>query len=291
MEFYRRKRLSVSVFLLPALLIYLVFMIIPVLWSFWYMFFSGSPVTGFTFAGLGNFVRLMHDPNFYASLIITLKYALIVTCGQIILGLALSLIFVFNFSNSYIVRTITFLPIILPTVAVAEVFQKLFAITPQYGLVNALLSVLGLKQYVLAWLALPGTSFWVLCVMDIWRAIGFYAVLLYAGLIEIPVDIYEAAKIDGAGGFQLIRLISLPLLRPVLMSAVIFSINGTIKVFDSPVALTNGGPGNATTTLALYMYNSAFSYGDYGYGSTIAFVLFVLSLIVTGALFIFRRGD
>lgn len=117
---------------------------------------------------------------------------------------------------------------------------------------------------------------------------GFYAVLLYAGLLDIPDDIIESARLDGASGWRLVRSIILPLSLPVLLSAVIFSINGTLKVFDTVVALTNGGPGTATTPLTLYMFRTSFGYGEFGYGSTVALMLAVLCLVVT--IFIFRSS-
>jgi multiple sugar transport system permease protein/raffinose/stachyose/melibiose transport system permease protein len=120
---------------------------------------------------------------------------------------------------------------------------------------------------------------------------GFYAVLLYAGLVDVPEEILESARLDGASGIRLVRLIVLPLLGPVLFSSLIFSINGTLKVFDSVVALTNGGPGQATTPLTLYMFNNAFSYGEYGYASTIATVLSIVCLLITLAVFGFARRD
>jgi multiple sugar transport system permease protein/raffinose/stachyose/melibiose transport system permease protein len=118
---------------------------------------------------------------------------------------------------------------------------------------------------------------------------GFYAVLLYAGLVDIPEDVLVAARLDGATEWQLIRRIVIPLSMPVLLASLIFSVNGTLKVFDSIVALTNGGPGDATTPLTLYMFQTSFSYGQYGYGSTIALMLTALSLGVT--LLIFRSSQ
>ena len=106
--------------------------------------------------------------------------------------------------------------------------------------------------------------------MDLWRTMGFYAVLLYAGLIEIPEEIIESARLDGASGFRLVRHIVLPLSLPVLLSSIIFSLNSAFKVFDSILALNNGGPGTATTPLNLYMFQTSFIYSDYGYGSTLA---------------------
>jgi multiple sugar transport system permease protein/raffinose/stachyose/melibiose transport system permease protein len=179
--------------------------------------------------------------------------------------------------------------VVLPTVAVGLMFQQLFEIAPQLGPVNELLSVAGVAP--IDWFSSGTHAFAVLIIMDIWRSMGFYAVLLYAGLIDIPDDILESARLDGASGWGLVRHIVLPLSFPVLLSSLIFSINGTLKVFDSIVALTNGGPGSATTPLTLYMFQTSFSYSDYGYGASIAMLLTVVCLLVTVALFRWSRID
>jgi raffinose/stachyose/melibiose transport system permease protein len=117
---------------------------------------------------------------------------------------------------------------------------------------------------------------------------GFYGVLIFSGLLDIPEELLESARIDGARGWSLFKGIILPLSLPILLASIIFSINGTIKVFDSVYALTLGGPGTSTTPLTLYMYAEAFQYSDYGYGSTIALLLTVMCLVVT--VFIFRSS-
>jgi len=276
----------------PALVVYTLVLLVPILWSVAYAFFSGSPVTGFKFVGVHNFVELVHDPSFIQALEVSVKYALAVTTGQVVLGLLLAMLFHFYLKRaSGLVRTIVFFPVVLPTVAVAQLFVKLFQEAPQNGLVNSGLQALGLVNWERDWLAGPTAAFWILVGMDIWRAMGFYAVLLYAGLVDIPVEIFESARLDGARGWRLARYVVLPLMTPILVSATIFSLNGTLKVFDSVLALTQGGPGFATTPLTLYMYNTAFTYGDYGYGSTIAMALTVLCLVATVTIFRTARRD
>ncbi|MGN6426138.1 MAG: carbohydrate ABC transporter permease [Leifsonia sp.] len=269
----------------PALLVYTAITLIPIVWSFGYTFFSGGLIQGFTFAGLKNFQQFFTDPNAWNALGFTVKYALIVTIGQVAVGYLLALLYVFFLKRaSGFVRTVVFFPVVLPTVAVSLLFQRMFQLTPQPGPANALIQAFGGTGT--DFLGHADSAFWVLIVMDIWRSMGFYAVLLFAGLVDIPDEIIESARLDGAGGWSLVRRIVIPLSAPVLLSSIIFSINGTLKVFDSVVALTNGGPGNATTPLTLYMFQTAFTYGDYGYGSTIALMLTILCLIVT--VFIFR---
>jgi ABC-type sugar transport system permease subunit len=273
----------------PALLVYSLCLLVPVIWSLAYTLFQGNILMGFQFVGLQNFGTLVHDPSFWEALGVTVKYAFFVTIGQVGMGLVLALMYVFYLGKaSWLIRTLIFFPVVLPTVAVAQLFSKIFEIEPQYGLVNSLLQGLHLDSWIQPWLGQGTTALAVIILMDIWRSMGFYAVLLFAGLLDIPSELIEAARIDGAAGFQLVRYIIFPLLGPILFSSLIFSINGTLKVFDSILALTAGGPGQSTTPLTLDMFNTAFSYGQYGYGSTIATTLSIMCLIVT--LLIFRSA-
>ncbi|TDD71870.1 sugar ABC transporter permease [Jiangella aurantiaca] len=280
-------RRAIAILLGPALVVYTLVMLVPVVWSFGYTFVSGNPLEGFRFAGLSNFSRLVDDPDVHAALLFTLKYAVIMTIGQVVIGYTLALFYVFVLRrSSTLVRTLVFFPVVVPTVAVALLYQKIFQSAPRDGIVNELLVNVGLDR--VDWLGSGTTAFIVIVVMDIWRSVGFYGVLIYAGLIDIPDDIIESARIDGARGWSLFRRIVLPLSLPILLSSIIFSINGTIKVFDSVLALTNGGPGSSNTPLTLYMYRTAFAYSDYGYGATIALLLTIMCFIVT--LFIFRSA-
>ncbi|WP_405390979.1 sugar ABC transporter permease [Streptomyces sp. NBC_01102] len=273
-------RRAIAILLGPALLVYSLVMLVPIVWSLGYSFTKGNTIDGFTGNGVANFSRLFDDPAVHDALWFTLKYAAIVTVGQVIAGYLLALLYVFFLKkSSALIRTLAFFPVVLPTVAVGLLFQKFFQVAPQTGPVNSLLNAVGIES--IDFFGNAGSAFWVLIVMDIWRSMGFYAVLLFAGLVDIPDEVLESARLDGASGLRLIRHIVLPLSLPVLMSSLIFSINGTLKVFDSVVALTNGGPGNGTTPLTLYMFQTSFTYSDYGYGSTIALLLTVVCLLVS----------
>ncbi len=283
-------RRAIMILVGPALLVYSLIMLVPMVWSLGYAFTKGNTIDGFTWNGLGNFERLFSDPAVHSSLWFTLKYAAVVTLGQVLAGYALALLYTFYLKRaSALVRTLAFFPVVLPTVAVGLLFQKFFQVAPQTGPVNSLLNMVGIDS--IDWFGSAGSAFWVLIIMDVWRSMGFYAVLLFAGLVDIPEEVLESARLDGASGLRLIRHIVLPLSFPVLMSSMIFSINGTLKVFDSIVALTNGGPGNATTPLTLYMFQTSFTYSEYGYGSAIALLLTVLCLLVTLVVFRVSRRD
>ncbi|MDT3726883.1 sugar ABC transporter permease [Streptomyces sp. DSM 41972] len=273
-------RRAIAILLGPALLVYSLIMLVPMVWSLGYSFTKGNTINGFTGNGVANFTRLLDDPAVHDALWFTLKYAVVVTAGQVVAGYLLALLYVFFLKRaSALVRTLVFFPVVLPTVAVGLLFQKFFQVAPQTGPVNSLLNAVGIDS--IDFFGSAGSAFWVLIVMDIWRSMGFYAVLLFAGLVDIPDEVLESARLDGATGWRLVRHIVLPLSLPVLMSSLIFSINGTLKVFDSIVALTNGGPGTGTTPLTLYMFQTSFTYSDYGYGSTIALLLTVVCLLVS----------
>lgn len=283
-------RRAVLILLGPALLFYCLISLLPMVWSLGYAFTEGNAITGFTPTGLDNFTELASDPQVRAALWFTVRYAVVVTAGQVVIGYLLALLYVFALRRaSALVRTLVFFPVVLPTVAVGLLFQKLFQVAPQTGPVNALLGLVGIDS--IDWFGSAGTAFWVLIIMDVWRSMGFYAVLLFAGLVDIPDEVLESARLDGAAGVRLVRHIVLPLSFPVLMSSIIFSVNGTLKVFDSIVALTDGGPGEATTPLTLYMFQTSFSYGDYGYGSAVAVLLTVVCLLVTLIVFRVSRRD
>jgi raffinose/stachyose/melibiose transport system permease protein len=292
MEVMLRDRKAILAFVGPALLIYSLIMLVPIAWSLGYTVFEGNVIGGFQFVGLHNFAAIFSDPSFWQAFLFTVKYAVVVTVGQVGIGFLLALLYALYLGKaSPLIRTLVFFPVILPTVAVAELFKKIFEIVPTYGLVNSLLHVAHLDAWIQPWLGQGGSAFWVIAIMDIWRSMGFYGVLLFAGLVDIPGEIFESARVDGASGWRLVRAVVLPLLAPILFSSFIFSINGTLKVFDTVLALTNGGPGQATTPLTLYMFTTAFSNGQYGYGSTIATALAIMCLFVTLLIFRSARQD
>ena len=141
------------------------------------------------------------------------------------------------------------------------------------------------------WLGQTTTALWSVCVADIWKAVGLYALIFYGGLVEIPEETIESARLDGASGIRLVRYIILPLVKPVIITGLVLSLTGTIKVFDSVLALTAGGPGTSTQMVSMYMYDTAFKYGQYGYGSTIAIFILIECLLATVIVNQFSKKD
>ena len=270
---------AIALFVLPALIMYTVIVMLPILWSLYYSLYSGTPGLKWEFVGVRNYINLFRDKNFRTALEVNLKYIGMVMLGQSGLGLALALFFKFSLKRfRNFVRTLVFFPVVLPTVAVGQLFAKIYEIQPHYGLLNSLLELIGKQEWVQPWIGQASTALLALAAMDIWVAMGFHSVIFYGALLDIPGDIIEAAKIDGCNAWNLFRRVLAPLLRPVIITSLVFSFSGTVKMFESALALTRGGPGNATKSLSMYMYDVSFTYSKVGYGSVIAVVIFLICI-------------
>jgi raffinose/stachyose/melibiose transport system permease protein len=277
-----RDKRAIIILVLPALILFIGIVFVPIVWSSVYSFYSGMPGAEFKFIGIENYLNLFSNQQFVDALLMNLRYVGIVFIGQVGFGLMIASILYFSVTRfRTLSRTIIFLPVILPVVAVGQLFTKIFEITPQNGLVNALLHALNLNSLITPWLGQSLTAFIVLCIMDIWTGMGFHSMILYGGLINIPSEIIEAAKIDGAAMIRLYWHIVLPYLRPVIITCTVFSLSGTLKLFESALALTGGGPGSATTSLSMVMYNEAFTFGHYGFGSAVAIFILLECLGIT----------
>ncbi len=282
MERVLRDKKAICLMVLPALILFVSIIFVPIVWTFVYTLYSGMPGMKFEFYGIQNYFDVFKNSHTMAAFQMNWRYIAIVTPCQVIFGMLSALMVHFAVSRSKtLVRTIVFIPTILPAVAVAQMFIKMTALVPNYGLFNALLELVGLGHLVQPWLGQSATAFAVLCMMDVWTAIGFYCVIIYGALVDIPEDIIEAARIDGAGSLRLFWSILLPSLKTILVTCFVFSFTGTLKVFESATALTGGGPGNATTSMTMNMYVNAFNYNQYGYGSTVAVLILVQCLLVT----------
>ncbi|UFU02852.1 sugar ABC transporter permease [Ruania suaedae] len=281
-------RKTILILLLPTLTIYVMLKVIPVAWSLGLSFFQGNTLRGFEFVGIENFQTFLSDDAALNSVWVSVFFAVVVTAAQVTFGYLLALLYVFVLrKGSAFVRTAVFFPMVLPTVAVSLLFKSLIAVGENQGPVNDAINAFGGES--VEFLASTSGTMTIAIVMTLWSSMGFYAVLLYTGLLDIPEEVVESARMDGATGPRLVGYIIIPLSLPILLSSIIFSLNATLKVFDSLLALNNGGPGTTTAPLTLYMYRTAFEYAEYGYGSTIALALTLLCLVFT--LVVFRPSS
>lgn len=285
-----RNRQAIIVFTLPALAVYTIFVFYPMCRSIYFTFFKGTPNVNFQWVGFQNYIKLVQDSNFLGSFTVTIQYFIVVAGGWVLFGLLAALLFAYGMKRGVnVARTIIYLPVVIPTVGVAAMFSKIFEIEPYYGLLNSLLAAVGLENLVRAWTGLSSTALWTICIADMWRGLGYYAILFYAGLINIPRELEEAARIDGANIFQMIWKIVLPILKPVTIMATVLAVNNALRVYDMPTILTRGGPGRSTQTLSLLMYKEAFTKMEYGYGSTIAVIILIITLVFTQSIAVMDR--
>ena len=281
----RRQELVGYLFIAPWLLGFLVFTLGGFAASIGLSFTRWNIVTSPKWVGLANYRALLtSDPLFWKSLEVTLRYALVAVPLAVVGGVAIALLLNCEVRGVAVYRTVLFLPSIVPAVASSVVFVWL--LNPQIGLVNLLLGKLGVVGP--AWLADSKWAFWSLVMMSLW-GIGGSMVIYLAGLKDIPTHLYEAATIDGAGPWQRMRRITLPMLSPVIFFNLVMGTIAAFQTFTQAFIMTNGGPEDSTTFYALYLFNRAWRYGDMGYASAMAWILFVIVVVVTAGLFRSQR--
>lgn len=272
--------------LAPAFVLLLLIVVYPIGKLAWNSFFdlrlSGGG--GARFVGLENYALVLRDPEFWNATWNTVLITLITVPGALVVGMGLALLANLPFRRRWPVRLALLLPWALPLSFAGLIFAWFFH--TEYGVVNDVMRRLGADEPTM-WLLRPGWAFAAICLTIIWKTSSFMALILLAGLQMIPRSLYEAAEVDGASRWQQFWQVTIPMLMPSIVVALIFRTITALQTFDIPYTMTRGGPGNATETLAMLIHKTTIEYLDVGYGSTLAVCMFVLSLFVTG--FYIRR--
>ncbi|MGV3614698.1 MAG: carbohydrate ABC transporter permease [Fimbriimonas sp.] len=268
-------------FISPWLVGFGVFTLWPFLRSVYLSFTTYDVVTAPKWIGLANYQTLLRDdPVFWQSLWVTMRYAVAAVPLAIVAGVALALLLNVEVRGQAIFRTIFYLPSVVPSVATAVVFM--WILNPEIGLVNGLLRTVGIEGP--AWLSDTKWAPWSLVLMSLW-GVGGSMVIYIAGLKDIPAYLYEAARIDGAKGHHMLRHVTLPLLTPVIFFNLVMGIINAFQYFTEAFVMTQGGPEGSTTFYALYLFQRSWQYLDMGYASAMAWVLFLIVLGLTAAVF------
>jgi multiple sugar transport system permease protein len=226
------------------------------------------------FIGLGNYRFLLEDARFWAALGNTVYFTVVAVLVELLLALPLALLLHRAFPGRGLLRAGALIPWAIPTVVSARLWGWLF--NADYGLVNRLLPGTDIN-----WLGTPGYALHAAILVDVWKTTPFVALLLLAGLQGISDDLYKAARVDGASAWRTFRAITLPLLKPAILLALLFRTLDAFRVFDAIYVLTEGGPGNTTETLSVYAYKMLMRSGDFGYGSTLAVVTFLCVMLIS----------
>lgn len=276
----RRETFAAYGFILPTLVGFLLFVLGPMLASFVLSMYDWNLLTPPVFVGLGNWQQLFADARIGGVYLTTAKLSLMVVTCNMTLGLGLAVLL--DRKMPYLLRNFFrisyFFPYVVSGVAVSLIWTFLF--NRDLGPLNYYLSQLGLSART-NWLNSSQFSPLAIVIADVWKNVGFYVLVFLGGMQAISRDYYEAAEVDGASGWQQFRKITLPLLSPTILFLLVISVIGALQIFEQPQILTNGGPGDATRTVVLYIYEQGFRFFDMGYAATIALSLFVIILILT----------
>lgn len=276
-----RERLFASSLLIPCFLFVIAFAFYPIVYSFvlsLHKIVLSLPHLGKPFVGLDNYRALLEDRIALHSLINTLIFVFSTTILEILFGLVIALAINRHFKGRGVVRAAVLIPWAVPTVVASQMWRFIF--NDKYGLLNYILHGSNTSTYT-AWLAYPSTAFMAIVAADVWKTSSFAGLLILAGLQLIPDELYEAAKIDGASSWQQFRNITLPLIKPAILIALLFRTMDAFRVFDLVFVMTQGGPADATNVLQFYGYKKIFTEGFMGYGSTISVLVFAITFIVS----------
>ncbi len=230
---------------------------------------------------LANFARLVADRLFLISLGQTLVYTAGALAVEFTLGFALALLVNREFRGQRILRSVLLIPMLLPPVVVAVIWRLI--LNPEFGVLNGALRSWGIDTSRLTWAAAENTAMLSVILVDVWQWTPFLFLLLLAGLQGLPVEPFEAARVDGASRWQVFRRLTVPMLRPVIAIAVLLRLMDLLRVFDQIFILTQGGPGFATETVTLYIYRTAFRFYNFGYAAAMSFVLLAAITVISRA--------
>jgi len=259
--------------LAPGGLLLVVVTALPMLLVLWLSFEARSVFRPPAFAGLDNYLRLAYEPRFWNALWNTVYFTLVSVGLELALGMAIALLVARAGRVRALVYGAMLVPWAIPTVASARMWEWMY--NAEFGVINSLLGAQ------VNWLGDPLLALHAAIAMDVWKSTPFVALLLLAGLQSIPPDIYRAAAIDGARAWTMFRRITLPLLLPVILVAIVFRTIDALRVFDAVYVLTGGGPANGTETLSIYAYKALFQMLEFGYGSALAVAMLAITAAVT----------
>lgn len=273
---FKQSQFSIAMlFLIPSFIGFIGFFAWPALRGIYLSFTEYDMLRDPEWTGFDNYVKLFQDPVFINSIGVTLEYVVINIGMQTILALLIAVL-LHRFTRSIVIRGVILLPYLIANVIVALVWYWLCDYN--LGLINSTLDALGLNRmgfFGNEYLAMP-----TIAMVNVWRHVGYTALLIFAGLVAIPRDVYEAAEVDGAGEWRIFRSVTLPLLRPVLAFVLVVTLVGSFQIYDTIAVTTEGGPVHATRAINVYIFQQAFEQRNFGYASAMAVILMIFLAFV-----------
>ena len=281
-----RDKKAIAVFLLPAFIVYSVIVMVPILVSIYYSCLDWNGIGKKSFVGFNNYIKLFGDSVFRQAFGNNIIYIVIVMVLQLGFGFIIAVLLTYLKKGRGFIQTVYYIPSVITVIAISQLFTGFYSYEP-LGLFNIFRKMLGMEP--IAFLSEYKTVLWAVASVEGWQYIGIYMIIFYSALVSVSPDILEAARIDGATELQILVKIRIPAIANVIMLSCILSLVGALRGFAAPMNMTKGGPNHRSEILATYMYKKAFTSRDYGYGSAIAVIIVILSII--GVLLISKYMD
>ena len=281
-----RDKKAIAIFLLPAFIVYSIIVMIPILVSIYYSALEWNGIGKKTFVGLSNYIKLLGDGVFRQAFWNNIIYIIIVMVLQLGFGFIIAVLLTYLKKGRGFIQTVYYIPSVITVIAISQLFTGFYSYEP-LGLFNIFRKLFGMEP--IAFLSEYKTVLPAVASVEGWQYIGIYMIIFYSALVSVSPDILEAARIDGASELQILVKIRIPAIANVIMLSCILSLVGALRGFAAPMNMTKGGPNHRTEILATYMYKKAFTSRDYGYGSAIAVIIVILSIL--GVLLISKYMD
>lgn len=284
MDKIRKNKLAIFLFIFPAAVLFVGIIIVPIIMSAIYSFHEWDGITDMKFIGVKNYIELFtsESAGFPKTILNALLLAILSVFIQLPISLALALRISRGIKGERFFMTVFFIPVLISTVVIGQLWLKIY--NPRYGILNVALETLGLDSWCHTWLGEQETALMAVFMPTLWQYVGYHMLLMYAGVKSVSPDVIEAAKIDGANGWQVSTRIIIPLLKPVIKICVIFAVTGSLKAFDMIYVLTGGGPDHASEVPSTLMVTMIFGQSRYGFGSAIAvsiiFLCFFFAILI-----------
>ncbi|ASN53416.1 carbohydrate ABC transporter permease [Sinomonas sp. R1AF57] len=274
------------VFVAPALLGFVLFYLVPTVRGVYLSFTKYNILGNPVWIGIDNYTKIFQDKLFWNAMGVTAEYVVLNIAFQTVIALGLALL-MYHVAKSTVIRGILLMPYLVANVIVALLW--FWMLDYQIGIVNQILQWMGVPR-----VAFFGNEFWAvptIAFVNVWRHMGYTALLIFAGLQAIPGHLYEVANLDGANRWQTFWRVTMPLLRPVLLLVMVVTVTGSFQIFDTVAVTTQGGPVNASRVIQYYIYQRAFSQQDFGYGSALSVILFIILAVIAFLQMKFLRGN
>ena len=270
-------RMTPYLFLIVPLVIYLVWVIGPMFYTFYLSLTNWDGLSSPSFVGWRNYQRLLRDPVFYTSLKNNLKWVLCFITVPVAAGLALAMALNRSIPLDKFFKASFYSPLVLSLVVSGLIWSWMYQ--PAKGMINSVLRLIGPEEWAKGWLSDKDLVMWAIILVAVWRQVGYVMVLYLAGLQSVDPGLLDASRVDGCSGWQTFRHVILPLLAPVTVIVVVISVIDSLRAFDLVSVMTRGGPYNSSSVLANFMYIEAFNNYKMGYGAAISVILFLISLV------------